>query len=35
MVNPAAIPLAEKSLALTVTAEIVALAVPLLVIVTV
>jgi hypothetical protein len=35
MVSPAAIPLAAKSLAFTVTAEIVALAVPLLVIVTV
>ena len=34
-VSPAAMPLSEKSLALTVTAEIVALAVPLLVIVTV
>jgi hypothetical protein len=35
MVSPAAMPLAEKSLAFTVTAEIVALAVPLLVTVTV
>jgi hypothetical protein len=35
IVSPAAIPLAEKSLAFTVTAEIVALAVPLFVILTV
>ena len=35
MVSPAAMPLDEKSLAFTVTAEIVALAVPLLVMVTV
>jgi hypothetical protein len=34
MVSPVASPLVEKSLALTVTAEIVALAVPLLVMVT-